>query len=148
MMSVRIQQSFTCFSKTFLLFTVITLLLTGCSRKVSFLTSTVVPAAEGKVKIKRDENKNFRIEMDIENLTQADRLQPPRKAYVVWMTGDDNSVKNMGQVTSSTGLLSSKLKASFETVSPIKPKRIFITAEDDAAISYPGSQLVLTTDIS
>ena len=147
MMSVQLLQPFKILSRTFFLLALITSLLTSCSRKVSFLTSTVVPAAQGKVKIKRDNNKNYKIEMDIEDLTQPDRLQQSRKAYVVWMTGDDNSVKNMGRVTTSTGLLSSKLKASFETVSPIKPKRIFITAEDDPAISYPGSQLVLTTDI-
>ena len=147
MMSVQLLKPSIFLSKFFVFFALITSLLTGCSRKVSFLTSTVVPAAQGKVKIKRDNNKNYKIEMEIENLTQPDRLQPSRKAYVVWMTGDDNSVKNLGQVTTSTGLLSFKLKASFETVSPIKPKRIFITAEDNAAISYPGSQLVLTTDI-
>ena len=147
MMTVKLPQPFICLSRNLFFLALVASLATSCSRKVSFLTSTVVPAAQGKVKIKRDDNKNFRIQMEIENLTQSDRLQPPRKAYVVWMTGDDNSVKNMGQVTTSSGLLSSKLEASFETVSPIRPKRIFITAEDDFAISYPGSQLVLTTDI-
>jgi hypothetical protein len=41
--------------------------------------------------------------------------------------------------------MSNKLKASFETVSPVKPTKIFITAEDDPGVQYPGTQVVLTT---
>ncbi len=52
----------------------------------------------------------------------------------------------MGQINSSTGFLSSKLKASFETVSSFKPTRVFITAEDDGNIQIPGMYVVLTTN--
>jgi hypothetical protein len=38
------------------------------------------------------------------------------------------------------------LKASFETVSSTKPTKIFLTAEDDASIQYPGSQVVISTN--
>jgi hypothetical protein len=66
--------------------------------------------------------------------------------YVVWMETADNVTKNIGQINSSTGFLSNKLKASFETVSSTKPTKIFLTAEDDAGIQYPGTQMVLTTN--
>ncbi|HEY1114161.1 MAG TPA: hypothetical protein VGE66_11400 [Chitinophagaceae bacterium] len=117
----------------------------SCARKVSFLTSSVVPAAEGTVKVKKDNNKNYDIKIEINNLAEPDRLEPSKKTYVVWMDTDDNVTKNIGQINSSTGFLSSKLKASFETVSPVKPNKIFITAEDDGNIQYPGSQTILTT---
>lgn len=57
----------------------------------------------------------------------------------------DNRTKNIGQINSSTGFLSSKLKADFETVNSFKSVKIIITAEDDASIQYPGMQLVLST---
>ena len=118
----------------------------ACSRKISFQTSTVVPAAEGTVKVKKDKNDNYRISVAISNLAEPTRLQPSKKTYVVWMDTDNNRIKNIGQINSSTGFLSSKLKASFETVSSFKPVKIFITAEDDAAIQYPDMQVVLSTD--
>lgn len=119
----------------------------SCATKASFLSSSVVPAAQGTVKVKKDGNKNYVIKVQLNNLAESSRLQPPKKTYVVWMETDDNITKNIGQVKSSTFLLSKKLKGSFETVSSFKPQKIFITAEDDANISYPSSSdVVLTTN--
>lgn len=124
----------------FLIFT-----LFSCARKVTFLTSSVVPAARGAVKVKKDDNKNYLIKVDLENLAEVNRLQPSKNAYVVWLVTDDQLAKNIGQIKSSGSLLSSKLKASFETVSPLKPSKIYITAEDNAETQFPGT-LILTTD--
>lgn len=122
------------------------LVFSSCSKKISFQTSSIVPAANGTVKVKKDGNSNYQINLSIENLAEPTRLQPSKKTYVVWMETENNGTKNIGQINSSTGFLSSKLKASFEAVSSFKPVKIFLTAEDDAAIQYPGMQLVLSTD--
>jgi len=118
----------------------------SCARKISFQTSSVVPAAEGKVKLTKDDNNNYKIKITISNLAEPERLQPAKKTYVVWMQTADNGTKNIGQINSSTGFLSGKLKAAFETVTAFKPIKIFITAEDDASIQYPGMQVVLSTN--
>ena len=104
-----------------------------------------MPAAGGDVKIKKDNNNNYRIQISLNNLAEPKRLEPPKNTYVVWMETDNNATKNIGQINSSTGLLSSKLKASFETVSSTKPTKIFLTAEDDASVQYPGTQVIMTT---
>ena len=132
----------------FLMATAVMMLLffSSCARKISFQTSTVVPAAKGNVKVTRDKNKNYKIKIALSDLAEPARLQPARNTYVVWMETSDNGTKNIGQINSSTGFLSSKLKADFETVSAFKPVKIFITAEDDASIQYPGMQLVLSTN--
>lgn len=118
----------------------------SCARKVNFQTSSVVPAARGDVKVKKDHNSNYNIQISLNNLAEPKRLEPSKTTYVVWMETDNNVTKNIGQINSSTGFLSNKLKASFETVSSIRPTRIFLTAEDDANIQYPGTQLIMSTN--
>ena len=54
-------------------------------------------------------------------------------------------IKNIVKIKSDSGFLSSKLKASFETVTSFKPEKIFITAEENADVQYPNNQVVLTT---
>lgn len=118
----------------------------SCAQKVNFLISTVTPAAQGSVKVKKDSNKNYRIKIHIVDLAEPSRLSPPKSAYVVWMVADDNAPKNIGQIKTSTALFSSKLKADFESVSVAKPTKIFITAENDASIQYMYSEMILTTN--
>lgn len=122
------------------------LVFNSCTKKISFQTSSVVPAAKGTVKVSKDKNKNYNIKLSISNLAEPAALQPSKKTYVIWMVTEMNGVKNIGQINTSTGFLSSKLRAEFETVSSFKPVKIFITAEDDTNIMYPGMQMVLTTN--
>jgi hypothetical protein len=120
--------------------------LSSCATKAIFLSSAVVPAAEGVVTVKEDGNKNYVIKIQTTNLAGSQRLTPPKNVYVVWLVTENDITKNIGQIISSSGTLSSKLKASFETVSSFRPTKIFITAENEANIQYPLSEVVLTTD--
>lgn len=120
--------------------------ISSCTKKIAFLTSSVVPAARGEVKINKDKNMNYVIHIHITELAEVSRLSPPKQSYIVWMVTDQDMVKNIGKINSSMGEISKSLKASFQTVSSIKPNRIFITAEDDASVQYPSTQSVLSTD--
>jgi hypothetical protein len=120
--------------------------LSSCSRKIRFATSQVVPAAEGSVKIKKDNNKNYSIDLNVIRLAEPKRLNPPRSTYVVWMETERNGTKNIGRLNTSSGLFSSTLKSSLTTTTPYKPTAFFITAEDDSNIQYPGGQVVLRTN--
>ncbi|HZH36077.1 MAG TPA: hypothetical protein VEX65_02315 [Flavisolibacter sp.] len=120
-------------------------LLSSCATRVNFATSTVVPAAEGKVKVKKDKNNNYAISIDVENLAEPGRLPMPQNYYIAWAEMDNNTIQNLGQLRTGAGLLSSKLKASMQTVSPTKPRRIFITGESAVAATYPGTYVVLNT---
>ena len=123
----------------------LTFFIFSCAKKIVFQPSAAVPAATGKVKIKKDDNNNYAINLNVENLAEANRLSPPQNIYVVWILTKESGVKNIGQIKSSSGLFSSKLKASLQAVSPFKPTRVFITAERNNDILFPGSQEVLTT---
>lgn len=125
---------------------VMLLSLTSCAKKITFQNSSVVPAAEGKVTVDKDNNKNYVVKIKIDNLAEVKRLEPSKNTYVVWMETDESIVKNIGQIKSDTKFISSKLKASFETVTAFKPEKIFITAEDNADAQYPGNIRVLETN--
>ena len=116
------------------------------AKKVRFLVSDVVPAARGFAKVNRDKNRNYEIKIKLSDLAEVQRLNPSKLSYVVWIVTDRDVTKNIGQIESSTKILSTKLKASFETVSSFKPIQIFITTEDDASVQSPGAQVVLTTN--
>ncbi|RZL68948.1 MAG: hypothetical protein EOO93_02955 [Pedobacter sp.] len=105
----------------------------------------MVPAAEGRVKVTKDDNNNFSLNIKVTNLAEPSRLQPKKEMYVVWLVTENNLTKNIGQLNSSTGFFSSLLEGELNTVSPFKPEYVFLTAEDNAGIQYPAGPTVLTT---
>ena len=139
-LSKRMQKIAVLFTMAILFFPI-----ASCAQKTHFLVSTVAPAAKGTLRVKKDSNKNYRIKISIMNLAEPSRLTPSKSAYVVWMIAEDNTPKNIGQIKTSTSLLSNTLKASFETVSAEKPIKLFITAEDDPSIQYNYSEIILTS---
>ncbi len=119
---------------------------TAGAKKIPFLISSVVPAASGFAKIKKDKNKNYTVKIQISDLAEVERLQSSQLTYVVWMETDQGNMENLGQLKSSTSLFSKRHKASLETVSSFKPTKIFIKSEYEINVRYPGMQVVLTTD--
>ena len=116
------------------------------AKKNKFLTSSVVPAAQGYAKIKRDNNKNYVIKIEITDLADVARLNTSKVSYVVWMETDQNRTENLGQLNSSSGFLSKQNKASLETVSSYKPTKIFVTAEEFTNARYPAEKIIMSTD--
>lgn len=123
----------------------ITFLISSCASTMTFTNSPIVPGAEGKVKIKKDDNNNFTVTINVVNLPDSKRLSPPKDVYVVWMETEDNVIKNIGQIQPSTGLLSKTMKGELNATATSKPTRIFITAENDGNVQSPGMQTVLMT---
>jgi hypothetical protein len=111
---------------------------------VNFDTSTVVPSAEGQVRVKKDDNNNYAVSVQINHLAEPNRLPQPQNVYVVWAESPSGP-QNLGQLKVETGLISRRLKAALETVTPYKPSRIFVTAETSATVQSPGNYMVLNT---
>ena len=120
-------------------------LFTSCSKKITFLNSAVVPAAEGTVTIKQDNNNNYNIDLKVNQLADPGRLTPPKAVYVVWMETGESGVQNLGRLKTSKKGFSKMLTSSLQTITPHKPTGFFITAEDDATGNYPGMTVVLKT---
>lgn len=115
--------------------------ISSCSKKIEFNNSSIVPAARGHVNVKKDKNNNYNIKLELSYLAEPNRLDPPKQFYVVWLSSNANETPlNIGQIVGT-----SKLHVSFESVSASKPKRIFVTAEDEASAQYPSSYIILET---
>lgn len=125
---------------------IVTGAFSSCGTRAAFQGSSVVPAARGSVKITKDRNKNYNIEVDMVDLAEPGRLTPAKNCYVIWMVSESNDTTNIGQIKSSSSMLSRTLKGSFATVSSKKPSKIFITAEDQGNIQFAGSVVVLTAN--
>ena len=116
-------------------------LVTACSKKIVFPTSEVVPAAEAVLKVNPDDNDNYKIDLEVDNLASARRLTPARRAYVVWAVTERNGTINLGNLN-----VSDDNDASLKATTPFKPTRVFITAEDGTDVVTPSTQVVLNSD--
>ncbi|MEP7255471.1 MAG: hypothetical protein ABI666_06820 [Ferruginibacter sp.] len=121
----------------------------SCAKKTVAAKETTftpaMPEEKGQLEVKRDANSNYVIQINISDLDPVKTMRPSKEAYVVWMVTDTKATKNLGQIEGANAWLSKKNKASFEAVTEFKPTKIFITAENDATIQKPGTQVVWAT---
>src|SRR4051812_45995873 len=95
--------------------------LSSCTPKMTFLNSTIAPAATGGVAVKKDKNNNYVVNVSVMNLAEPKQLTPAKETYVVWMESDENSVKKLGQIAPR----SKALKGELKTTSTDKPKEVY-----------------------
>ena len=113
------------------------LLIYSCGNKIPMKKSSVVPAAEAKIKVKEMDNGNYSISVKIENLASPDKLSPERKYYIVWVKSKKGTF-NLGMLD-----LDDELNGSLETQTTYEPRKILISAEDDKEVVKISKQVVL-----
>ena len=123
----------------------VALVLSACSSSMTFQDSSVVPAASGDVKVRKDKNDNYAITVNVRNLAEPKKLSPSRDVYIVWMQSDRDLVKKLGQISIGSGLFNKSLTGELTATETVKPDRIFITAENDPQTLNPSTEVVLTT---
>jgi uncharacterized lipoprotein YddW (UPF0748 family) len=118
------------------------LLLNACTTTTKFPISSVVPAANITAQKGTDKNKNFTLEINVENLAGADRLSPPGNVYSVWIVTKENGTKNVGQLR-----VENAKKNTFKTVTPFDFNEVFITVENTGDLQYPQGQEIARTKL-
>lgn len=126
---------------------IILLVSASCSRKEYFLPSSIVPGAEGYVKINKDKNSNYGVNLIVTNLAGSTKIQDAKRNYVVWSETENIRAENIGKLRSLRGMFSKTYKGKLETVTSSKPVRIFITAEDSDNPQVPSGQVILNTKL-
>lgn len=115
-------------------------LLGSCSTIAKFSISPITPAAEGTARITHDKNKNYVIELNVKYLAAADRLTPPAKVYVVWISTNNANAINLGMLVGNN-----TNKASLKAVTASKPSQVFVTAEDAGDTISPSNYEIFHT---
>ena len=122
-------------------FVLMAVLVTACSTRVVFPESPSMPGADVVFKVDKNKNNNYELELEVDNIARPNRLVPPRNNYVVWLETSSHGTINIGNLR-----VSSKNKGSLMTVTPYKPIRVFISAEDKQDVIFPSSQIVLSSE--
>jgi hypothetical protein len=111
-------------------------------KKYPMTAASIVPGARAEVEISKDKNGNTRLKMTVQHLANLENLTPRAVAYVVWLQERGGNSENQGQLK-----MDKNLKATFETVTPLKSFDVFVTAEQDARAKGPSGPEVLKATI-
>lgn len=106
--------------------------VTSCASTKQFPVSQVTPAADITAKIKKERRPNYLVTITAKNLAASERLNPPKKIYVIWAVSEAGITRNVGHFT-QINAIKSVYKASF----PYEPTELFITAEDQEGTCEP-----------
>jgi len=112
------------------------------AKKYPMTAASIVPGARAEVAISKDDNGNTRLKMSVQHLANLENLTPRASAYVVWLRERDGNAQNQGQLK-----MDKNLKATFETVTPLKSFDVFVTAEQDSRATSPSGPEVLRATI-
>ena len=112
------------------------------AKKYPMTASSIVPGARAEVAISKDKNGNTKLKMIVQHLANLENLTPRAAAYVVWLQERGGSSENQGQLK-----VDKNLKATFETVTPLKSFDVFVTAEQDSRATSPSGPEVLRATI-
>jgi len=107
---------------------------------------TPAPAEEKDgMQITRDVAGNFVINLIVVNLQPVKLMKPVKEGYVVWMVTDADVPVSIGTIEGANTWTDKKDKVKFVATSPVKPVKVFISAETDLKTQKPGTQVVWST---
>lgn len=105
--------------------------------------TTLVPAADGSVKMGTDSNGNTSVELNVKHLAKPESLTPPATSYVVWFQSSGTAPQNKGVLR-----VDDELEGNFKAVTPFKVFALMVTAENDPRASSPSSTVILKQQLS
>lgn len=120
-------------------------LMAGCASTVSLANSSKVPGAEGKVTVKRTDNGNTAVDVNVEHLAKASQVDSRAVTYTVWVQSLDKATppQSVGNL-----LVDDNLKGHVSTVSPLASFDLVITPEASQQASAPTGEPVFTARIA
>jgi hypothetical protein len=119
--------------------------ISSCGGTTDFLASAFIPNARGYVKVRTDRQEQYIVKVNLKNLIPLPEPTSNTSSYVVWMVSDMGITKNIGVLQTSTLFFTNIHRTTFRLESPIRPTRIFITAEDNPGIPFSNTEIVFST---
>jgi hypothetical protein len=105
-------------------------------------SSQAVPAAAGKVEVKKDKNGNNEVTIKTEHLAQPGMLTPPASTYVIWFQEQNGDPMNQGNLK-----VGKSLKSEFKSTTHFANFEVTVTAEGDPTTKSPSGQVVLRAKV-
>lgn len=118
--------------------------LVACSGHVIHLNpTTLVPAAQGRVQVSRDQNGNIVCQLSVKHLARPASLTPPRNTYVVWIQSDSAAPQSQGELR-----VTQNLQGQMRFITTLPRFDLFITAENNARVTAPTGPEVLRASVN
>lgn len=122
------------------------LLLTGVMATASAAvtlqlgSSSEIPAAEGKVKLKKNRNGNIEIKLEVKHLAPPGRIIPGASVFVVWARGlaPEAAAQNLGALK-----VDKNLKGKLTADTAMSSFDLFITCEQSQTVTAPAAPELL-----
>jgi hypothetical protein len=104
--------------------------------------STTQPAADAQLTHQKDDNGNVKVNIHFYHLARPDSLTPAKDAYVVWIEPNGQPPQNMGTIK-----VNDNLESEFQTRTPFKVFKVYVTAEQGPKVTAPSSDHILEANI-
>jgi len=104
--------------------------------------STTQPAADAELTHQKDDNGNVKVKIHFYHLARPDSLTPAKDAYVVWIEPNGQPPQNMGTIK-----VNDNLESEFQTRTPFKVFKIYVTAEEGPKVTTPSSDHILEANV-
>jgi hypothetical protein len=103
-------------------------------------SSSKIPAAEGKVKLRQTSNGNVEIQLSVKHLAPPERIEATSAVFVVWVRGLDDGAapQNLGALR-----VNKNLSGKFKSVTSLRSFDLFITCEGTQTVTAPTSMELL-----
>lgn len=129
--------------KSLLILAAFALSLGACANKTPLVSTPLVPAAVGEVKLSTDDNNNTKVELQVKYLAPASQLSPPRNAYVVWTRTGTGNPEKQGVLE-----IGDNREGKIQFITTASNFEVVVTAEESPNARFPSSTVALRSEVN
>lgn len=107
----------------------------GATESLDLGSSSQIPAAQGKISLKRTKNENVQIKLKVRHLAPAGKVTPGTMVYVVWARGlaAGSEAQNLGALK-----VDKNLNGKLTAVTAMRAFDVFLTCEQSQTTTVPA----------
>jgi hypothetical protein len=112
----------------------------GAATTLQLGSSSEIPAAQGKVRLRNTRNGNVEIKLEVKHLAPPGRITPGGNVFVVWVRGlaAGAEAQNLGAL-----VVDKNLNGKLTTVTAMSSFDLFITSEQSQSVTFPATPELL-----
>jgi hypothetical protein len=104
--------------------------------------SSQIPAGEGSVAAKLEDNGNTAVKVRVKHLAPPRKLSPEANVFVVWIRPVNGAIQNVGALA-----VDDNLQGSIDTLTPHRRFTLMVTPEPSARVAEPSRPAVFTAEV-